>query len=131
MRPFETALAEAKFQLAQGVAVQRASQSEYERSKALFEQKVISKKEFINKTQLNESNQEKVKALTAAVAETQLNLEFCRVTSPIGGVVGIAQAQVGDLVGTANNMVLTSVSTIDPLQAKYIKPFYARSFPIS
>jgi len=115
-RSFETALAEAKFQLAQGCAIQCASQAEYDRSKVLFEKKVISEKEFINKTQLNESNRAKVKALTAALAEAQLNLDFCRLTSPIEGIVGIAKAHVGDLVGTGNNMVLASVSTLDPIK---------------
>ena len=115
-RPFETALAEAKFQLAQGCAVQRASQSEYERSKTLFEKKVISEKEFINKTQLNESNRAKVKALTESAELARLNVEYCRITSPIDGIVAIAQANVGDLVGTAGNPVLTTVSTLDPIK---------------
>jgi len=115
-RPFETALSEAKFQLAQGCAIQCASQSEYERSKALFEQKVISEKEFINKTQLNESNRAKVEALTAAVELARLNVEYCRISSPIDGIVAIAQANVGDLVGTAGNPVLTTVSTLDPIK---------------
>lgn len=115
-RPFETAVAEAKFQLAQGIAVQTASQAEYDRSKILYEKCVISEKEFINRTQLNESNKAKVKALTASLAEANLNLGFTRITSPIDGVVAIAQAHIGDLVGTGNNMVLTSVSTIDPIK---------------
>jgi len=115
-RPFETAVAEAKFQLAQGAAVQCASQAEYDRSVVLFEKCVISEKEFINRTQLNESNKAKVKALIAALAEANLNLGFTRITSPIDGVVAIAQAHIGDLVGTGNNMVLTSVSTIDPIK---------------
>ncbi len=115
-RPFEAALAEAKSQLEQGKAIQLASQAEYERSKELAEKKVISEREFTNKTQLNESNLAKVEALKAGVAQAQLNLDFCKITSPVEGIVGVAQAQVGDLVGTANSMVLTSVSTLDPMK---------------
>jgi hypothetical protein len=34
----------------------------------------------------------------------------------VEGIAGIARAQVGDLVGTANSTVLTSVSTLDPIK---------------
>ena len=115
-RPFEAALAEAKSQLDQGKAMQLASQAEAERSKELFDKKVISEREHTNKTQLNESNAAKVEALKANVEQAQLNLNFCKVTSPVDGIAGIAQAQVGDLVGTANSTVLTSVSTLDPIK---------------
>lgn len=115
-RPFEVALAEAQSQLAQGKAMQLASQAEADRSNALFAQKVISKKEFINKTQLNQSHAAKVKALEASVKQAELNLQFCTVMSPIDGVVAIAKAQVGDLVGAASGPALTSVSTLDPIK---------------
>ncbi len=115
-RPFEAALAEAKSQLEQAKATQLASQADAERSKGLFEKRAISEKEYINKTQLNESNLAKIAALEANVQQAQLNLDFCKVTSPVEGIAGIAQAQVGDLVGTGSNTVLTSVSTLDPMK---------------
>jgi membrane fusion protein (multidrug efflux system) len=115
-RPFEAALAEAKSQLEQAKAVQLASQSEADRNKELFNKKVISETEYINKTQLNESNLAKVAASKANVEQAQLNLNYCKVTSPVDGIAGIAQAQVGDLVGTATSLVLTKVSTVDPLK---------------
>ena len=115
-RPFEAAVAEAKSQLEQGKAVQLASQSEADRNKELFNKKVISETEYINKTQVNEANLAKIKALQAALEQAQLNLDFCRIISPVDGIAGIAQAQVGDLVGTAASTVLTSVSTVDPIK---------------
>ena len=87
-RPFEAALAEAKSQLEQGKATQLATQADYERSKELFDKKVISEKEFTNKTQLNESNVAKVGALEANVEQAQLNLNFCKVASPVEGIAG-------------------------------------------
>ena len=114
-RPTEAALAEAKGQLAQAEAVQQASKAEYERSRVLFAKKVISEKEFINRTQLNVSNLAKIDAAKANVELAQLNLGFCKVESPIDGIVGIAQVQIGDLVN-ANTTVLTSVSTLNPIK---------------
>ena len=115
-RPFAATLAEAKSQLDQGKAAQIASQAEADRATELFNKKVISAQEFTNKTQLNESSAAKVEALKANVEQAQLNLNFCRITSPVEGIAGISRAQVGDLVGTANSSVLTSVSTLDPIK---------------
>ncbi len=106
-RPFEAAVAEAKSQLEQAKAGQLATQAEKERNDKLFEQKVISVQEHTNKTQLNESNIAKVQALQASLEQAQLNLSFCNVTAPIEGIAGIANAQVGDLVGSGSNVVLT------------------------
>lgn len=118
-RPFEAALAESKSQLEQAKAVQLAAQAEKERSDKLFDQKVISVQEHTNKTQLNEANIAKVQSLEANVEEAQLNLGFCKVKAPVDGIVGIAKAQVGDLVGTGSAVVLTSISTLDPAKVLF------------
>ncbi|HEU0251639.1 MAG TPA: efflux RND transporter periplasmic adaptor subunit [Pyrinomonadaceae bacterium] len=68
----------------------------------------------------------------ATVKTAALNLSFTRIVSPIDGVAGMAQAQVGDLVSTTSNP-LTTVSTLDPIKVyftlseqdylHYTKPF--------
>jgi RND family efflux transporter MFP subunit len=118
-RPFEAALAQAKSQLEQGKAVKLAAVAERARSDQLFSQKVISEQEHTNKTQLAEANIAKVDALQAGVDDAQLNLNFCKVTAPVDGIVGLAKAQVGDLVGTGSNVVLTSISTLDPAKIQF------------
>jgi membrane fusion protein (multidrug efflux system) len=115
-RPFQAALEQAKSQLDEAIAGQVATQAEADRSKDLFQKKAISEKEYVNKTQLNESALSKIAALKANVEQAQLNLNFCKIESPVDGIAGIAKAQVGDLVGGANNSVLTSVSTLDPMK---------------
>ena len=116
-RPFEAALAEAKSQLVQAQAVQLATQADFERNQELFNKKVISEQEFENKKQLNESNVAKVGALEAAVQTAQLNLGFTKIAAPVDGIAGIAQAQIGDLVGTGGSATtLTTVSKTDPIR---------------
>ena len=68
----------------------------------------------------------------AAAQTAALNLSFTKIVSPIDGIAGIAQAQVGDLVSTTSNP-LTTVSTLDPIKVyftlseqdyiRYTKPF--------
>src|SRR3989475_95574 len=51
----------------------------------------------------------------ATVKTAELNLGFTRITSPIDGIAGIAQAQVGNLI-TTTSAPLTTVSTVDPIK---------------
>jgi len=52
----------------------------------------------------------------ASVDKAQLNLSFTKVTSPIGGVAGIAKAQIGNLVGPGSVEELTTISTVNPIK---------------
>lgn len=57
----------------------------------------------------------------AAVRTAQLNLSFTRIVSPIDGIAGLAQTQVGDLVqpSNPNSPLLTTVSTVDPIKVYF------------
>jgi RND family efflux transporter MFP subunit len=57
----------------------------------------------------------------AAVRTAQLNLGFTRIVSPIDGIAGLAQAQVGDLVQPNNptSPPLTIISTVDPIKVYF------------
>jgi membrane fusion protein (multidrug efflux system) len=54
----------------------------------------------------------------AAVRTAELNLGFTRIVSPIDGVAGIAQAQVGNLISVTSSP-LTTVSTVDPIKVYF------------
>ena len=53
----------------------------------------------------------------AAVKTAALNLGFTRIISPIDGIAGIAQAQVGNLISASSP--LTTVSTLDPIKVYF------------
>jgi len=59
-----------------------------------------------------------VESSQAAVRTAELNLGFTRIVSPIDGIVGIAQAQVGNLVNPTSGL-LTAVSTVDPIKVVF------------
>jgi len=54
----------------------------------------------------------------ATVRTAELNLGFTRIFSPIDGIAGIAQAQVGNLISTTSSP-LTTVSTVDPIKVYF------------
>jgi membrane fusion protein (multidrug efflux system) len=57
-------------------------------------------------------------AALAAADEARLNYQFCTIRSPVDGVAGLAQAQVGDLVGPSFGS-LTTVATVDPIRVYF------------
>ncbi|HEY6328602.1 MAG TPA: efflux RND transporter periplasmic adaptor subunit [Blastocatellia bacterium] len=59
-----------------------------------------------------------VQASEAIVKTAELNLGFTKITSPLEGIVGIAAAQVGDLVNPSAS-ALTTVSTVDPIKVYF------------
>lgn len=54
----------------------------------------------------------------AMVSTAVLNLGFTKITAPIDGIAGIAQAHVGNLVSTTSG-TLTTVSTVDPIKVYF------------
>ena len=54
----------------------------------------------------------------AAVRTAELNLSFTKLTAPVDGIAGIAQAQVGNLISTTSSP-LTTVSTVDPIKVYF------------
>jgi membrane fusion protein, multidrug efflux system len=60
-----------------------------------------------------------IEAAKAAVETAQLNLGFTKIVSPIDGVAGIANANVGDLVGPQSPNPLVIVSTVDPILGQF------------
>jgi membrane fusion protein, multidrug efflux system len=114
-RPFQATLDQAKGQLQEAQATLLGVELEAKRAKELFDTKVISEQEYTNKTQNYQSKLAAVVAAQAAVDEAQLNLNYTKVVSPLDGIAGQQEAQIGDLVGTGANAVLTTVSQIDPI----------------
>jgi RND family efflux transporter MFP subunit len=116
-RPFTAALDRAKGDLAQAQAQLGKSTLDVERDTPLAEARAIAKSQLDNEVQAKLGAQAAVESGTAAVEQAALNLEWTKVTSLVDGIAGIAQVQIGNLVGP--NSVLTSVSQVEPIKAYF------------
>jgi RND family efflux transporter MFP subunit len=114
-RPFTAALDRAKGDLAQAQAQLGKSTLDVERDTPLAEAKAIAKSQLDNEVQAKLGAQAAVESGKAAVEQAALNLEWTKVTSLVDGIAGIAQVQIGNLVGA--NSILTSVSQVEPIKA--------------
>jgi len=115
-RPFEAAVAQAKATLAKDQANQAKGDADEKRALDLFNKKVISDQERDTAIASAGSSRANVQADEAAVKQTELNLGYTKIAAPIDGVAGIANAQVGDLVGPSTGSLAT-VSQLDPIKA--------------
>ncbi len=116
-RPFKAALDRAKGDLAQAQAQFGKSTLDVERDTPLAEAKAIAKSQLDNEIQARLGAKAAVESSQAAVEQAELNLEWTKVISLVDGIAGIAQVQIGNLVGP--NSVLTSVSQVDPIKAYF------------
>ncbi|WP_243438980.1 efflux RND transporter periplasmic adaptor subunit [Fundidesulfovibrio soli] len=116
-RPFEATVSEAKAVLAKYEAVLRTHQATLKRILPLAAAKALSQKDKDDATGAVQAAEAQVLAAKASLQRAQLDLDFCKIASPIDGIAGISQVQIGDLVGTQQNSVLTTVSTVNPIKA--------------
>src|SRR5229473_3107016 len=116
-RPFQATLDRAKGDLAQAQAQLGKSTLDVERDTPLAEAMAIAKSQLDNEVQAKLGAQAAVESAKAAVEQAELNLEWTKVTSLVDGIAGIAQVQIGNLVGP--NSVLTSVSQVEPIKAYF------------
>ena len=117
-RPFEAVLAQAQADLLQKEAQARLAQITLDRQTQLFKTQVISQQEFDTFTTNAQAAAAAAQAAQANVQAAQVNLNYCTIRAPFAGVVGKAQAQIGDLVGPGGSAtVLTQISQLDPIKA--------------
>ncbi len=117
-RPFQATLDAAKAKLAQDVAQSGKTELDVKRFTPLAREQAVSQEELDDAVQANLGAQAAIQADKAAVESATLNLEFCRITSPVDGIAGTALAQIGDLV-SPGGALLTTVSTVNPMRVYF------------
>ena len=116
-RPFQAVLDQAKAQLAQAEAQLGNASINVKRDIPEAQASAIPQSQLDNDTQTELAGKAAVEAGQAAVEQASLNLGFTKVRSLITGIAGIAQVQVGNLVGPTT--VLTGVSQVDPIKVYF------------
>jgi membrane fusion protein (multidrug efflux system) len=116
-RQLQSNLAQAQANLAQADSNLSKADRDVARFEPLAAQHAVSQQELDNARSAQSAARASVGALRAAVDNARLNLGWTRVTSPIAGIAGIAQAQVGNLVSPST--VLTTVSKVDPVRVVF------------
>ena len=77
----------------------------------------LAQTQAISQQELDDAIQANI-AAKAEVDAAQLNVNYCKIISPVDGVAGLANAQIGDLVGPGSGQ-LTTVTKINPIRADF------------
>jgi RND family efflux transporter MFP subunit len=119
-RPFVAALDQAKAEVAVAQANLGEAENNVARDTPLVAQNAIPKKQLDTDQSTLAANQAQLDAAKAQMVNAELNLEWCKVYSPIDGIAGISNSQIGDLVGTTTKM--TTISQVNPIWAYFNIP---------
>jgi membrane fusion protein (multidrug efflux system) len=117
-RPFQAVLDQALAKEQQDEAALGKTDLDVKRFTPLARTHAISQQQLDDAVQANLAANAAVVADKAAVETARLNLGFTRIISPVDGVAGVAQAQIGDLVGPSTG-VLATVSTVNPIRVYF------------
>jgi membrane fusion protein (multidrug efflux system) len=118
-RQYQAALDESKAQVATAQANLAKADADVARDTPLAAQRAIPQKDLDTDITTQEAMKAQVQAAKAALDNAELNLAWTKVYSPIDGIAGASNSQIGDLVGTTTKMV--TVSQVNPIWA-YFNP---------
>jgi membrane fusion protein, multidrug efflux system len=118
-RQFQATYDQAKGTLAQNEATLANAKTTAARYRPLAAEKAISQQELDDAETRERTAKANVESARATLEKAKLDLDWTKVTSPIGGIAGVAVSQVGDLVN--HQVVMTTVSQVDPIKV-YFNP---------
>ena len=98
---YQAALDSVQANLAKAQANLGQAAAQAERNKPLVDARAISQQEYLVSVAVAKSAEADVAAAKAAVQSARLNLDYARVTAPIGGTIGRALVTEGALVSSA------------------------------
>ena len=116
-RQYQAALDEAKAHVAVAEANLARVTADVIRDTPLAAQNAIPQKQLDNDLANQKSMEAGVTAAKAAEQNAELNLAWTKIYSPIDGIAGLANSQVGDLVGTTTKMAV--ISQVNPIWAYF------------
>ncbi|HMA71751.1 MAG TPA: efflux RND transporter periplasmic adaptor subunit [Xanthobacteraceae bacterium] len=121
-RPFQTALDQAKANLAQARANLAFAETDLARGAQLVRERTITEQTFDQRTQAKRVAEASVQAQEAAVRQASLDLEFTELRAPVAGRIGDRRVSPGNLVtgGTAGNTsLLATIVSQDPVRFEF------------
>jgi len=116
-RNYKAVADQAKAALERNIAALAKARLDVQRDRKLIAQEVIPRQQLDNDLAAEKEAAASVESSRATLAQAKLSHGWTQVTSPIDGIAGIAQAQVGSLVSPST--VMTTVSQVDPIKVQF------------
>jgi len=121
-RPYEAALAQAKGQLARDEALLKGAQVDLTRYQNLAAQKAVPSQQLDTQVALVAQYKGTVEADRATVRSAEVNLQFCRILSPLDGRVGLRQVDQGNYVTPGDPNGIVVITQLHPISVLFTLP---------
>ena len=121
-RPYEAALAQAKGQLARDEALLKGAQVDLARYQGLAAQNAVPHQTLDTQVALVAQDQGTVEADRGTVRSAEVNLQYCRILSPLNGRVGLRQVDQGNYVTPGDTSGLVVITQIQPISVLFTVP---------
>lgn len=120
-RPYEAAVLQAQGSLRQAEAQLKIDSLDVERNKKLAKDNYIDKQTFDTLVAKVEVDKGIVETCKAALMTAQINLDWCKIKSPISGKVGLYNINSGNVV-VAGSSIITTIEQVDNLYVDFVVP---------
>jgi len=114
-RPYQAALEQVEGQLAHDQAVLAEARIDLDRYQAALSRNAIAKQQVDDQQQIVLQDEGTVKNDEGQVANAQVNLVYCHITSPIDGRVGLRLVDPGNIVQANSSTGLVVIAQLQPI----------------
>jgi multidrug efflux system membrane fusion protein len=120
-RPYQAAVDQAAGQLKRDQASLANAKVDVDRYKTLLAQNSVSDQVYATQVATVAQQEATIASDRATLEAAQLNLDYCRITSPVSGLVGLRQVDVGNLM-QANATAIAVVTQLQPMSVLFTVP---------
>ncbi len=114
-RPYQAALTQVEGQLAHDQAVLNEARIDLDRYQQAYSRNAIAKQQLDDQQQIVQQDEGTVKNDEGQLANARVNLDYCHITSPIDGRVGLRLVDPGNIVQANSSTSLVVVTQLQPI----------------
>ncbi|HKO78143.1 MAG TPA: efflux RND transporter periplasmic adaptor subunit [Flavobacterium sp.] len=117
--PFQENVHQAEADLAEMQARLAKTKSDYDMMVPLAKMNAVSQRELIAAKSAYNAATASIKAATAKLENSKIELGYCTIVAPISGLIGISKVRVGDYVRPGAASVLNTVSDLGDVRVRF------------
>ncbi len=120
--PYRAALAQAQGNLARDQANAALATVQAQRYEQLYAAGVVSKETNQTQEATAGTSVGTLAGDRAAIQAAQVNVDYTRITSPIDGIVGLRQVDIGNIISAASSTGLVVITQVNPIAVIFTLP---------
>jgi multidrug efflux system membrane fusion protein len=119
-RPFHVQLAQAQAQLARDEATLKNARADLARYREAAD--TVTKQQMDTQIALVEQDEAVLKTDQAMIDNAKLQIEYCHITAPIGGRIGLRQVDVGNMIRANDSTGIAVITQLQPINVTFSIP---------